>query len=134
MWLTIGVTFDLCTKKATSNFCFCLVFRMHLFSATYYTNDYVNYMRSSYFSTINFKLNVCLLIYLILITQHICKIYRGVMIYKCLYICYYIRTYDKIKHQSGRFTDSNEGQSVCFLENKFVSKNDSRVLISGTTR
>ena len=56
------------------------------------------------------------------------------MIYKCLYICYYIRTYDKIKHQSGRFTDSNERQSVCFLENKFVSKNDSRVLISGTTR
>ena len=79
-------------------------------------------------------MNVFLLIYLILSTQHISRIYRGVMIYKCLYICYYIRTYDKIKHQSGRFTDSNEGQSVCFLENKFVSKNDSRVLISGTTR
>ena len=56
------------------------------------------------------------------------------MMYKCLHICYAIRTCDKIKHQSGRFTDSNEGQSVCFLESKFVSKNDSRVLISGTTR
>ena len=56
------------------------------------------------------------------------------MTYKCLYRWYYIRHYDKIKHQSGRFTDSNEGQSVCLLENKFVSKNDSRVLISGTTR
>ena len=55
------------------------------------------------------------------------------MTYKCLYRRYYIRPYDKIKHPSGRFTDSNEGQSVCLLENKFVSKNDSRVLISGTT-
>ena len=56
------------------------------------------------------------------------------MIYKWSYRWYYIRPYDKIKHQSSRFTDSNEGQSVCSLENKFVSKNDSRVLISGTTR
>ena len=56
------------------------------------------------------------------------------MIHKCLYRWYYTRPYDKIKHQSGRFTDSNEGKSVCLLENKFVSKNDSRVLISGTTR
>ena len=134
MWLTIGVTFDLCTKKATSNFCFCLLFRMHLFSATYYTNDYVNYMRSSYFSTISFKLNVFLLIYFILSTHYLGKTIFRIMIHKCLYRWYYTRPYDKIKHQSGRFTDSNEGQSVCFLENKFVSKNDSRVLISGTTR